>query len=91
MNFHSNDRPMGAELPLEANRQFQIEIDGTADLRLVELLRDGRPIQQWSPAMAAFSISAEDTKFDRAKSAFYLLRVTQADEHKGWSSPIWFG
>jgi hypothetical protein len=91
MNFHSNDRPMGTELPLNAKRQFQLKIDGTAELSLVELLRDGRPVQKWSPGKNTFSITAEDSGFDDSQSAFYHVRVTQTDTHKGWTSPIWFG
>ena len=89
MKFHSNDRPMGAELPRHAPREFAIEIDGTANLQTVELLRNGRPIQQWQPGTSAFSITAADN--DQTDPAFYLVRVTQTDEHKGWTSPIWFG
>ncbi len=91
MDFRSNDQPMGAELPLYAQREFHIEIDGTSEVQLVELLRDGRPIKQWSPDKQAFSVVAEDTDFDPSQTAFYLVRVKQADKHKGWSSPIWFG
>ncbi len=91
MNFHCGESPMGAELKLDAKRQFQIEIDGTAKLQLVELLRDGHPIHTWSPGKSEFSVVADDTVADPSRTAFYLVRVTQEDQHKGWTSPIWFG
>ena len=91
MNFSSNRRGMGAQLPIAAKRQFQIELDGTTELRLVELLRDGRSIMQWRPGKSRFSIEAHDANAELDRSAFYLVRVTQADNHKGWTSPIWFG
>lgn len=28
---------------------------------------------------------------DQSKAAFYLVRVTQEDKQKGWTSPIWIG
>ena len=91
MVLHSNGRPMGAELPKDAKREFEIEIDGTATLRTVELLRDGRSIEKWFPGEKAFSVTAEDTDVDQSQPAFYLVRVTQEDKHQGWTSPIWFG
>jgi hypothetical protein len=91
MKFQSGSRPMGAELPLDAPRRFLIEVDGTASLRSVELLRDGRPLRVWSPGATAFSVEVQDACADPAASAFYLVRAEQTDKHKGWTSPIWFG
>ena len=49
------------------------------------------PIKEWMPDKKEFTLEAEDVDFDAEKSAFYLVRVKQADEHQGWTSPIWFG
>lgn len=91
MRFQSNGKMMGSELPLDAKRSFQLDVDGTTRLQSVELLRNGHPIQKWTPNSNAFAGAAEDTDVDRSKSAFYILRVKQSDEHQGWTSPIWFG
>ena len=91
MHFHCGGQPMGAELQLDTKRKFQIEIDGTAKLRTVELLRDGVPIKTWNPDQAEFSVTALDAEADRSKAAYYLVRVTQEDDHQGWTSPIWIG
>ena len=91
VRFHSSDRPMGSELPVDAPRQFQIEVDGTATLGEVELLRDGRPIQRWTPGTKHVELSAEDERTTKERTSFYLVRVTQTDNHKAWTSPIWFG
>ena len=91
MHLHSNRHPMGSELPLSAPRHFRIELDGTADLKRVELLRDGNPIQQWSPRAQRFEIETTDHEANQSVTSFYLVRVTQSDAHQGWTSPIWFG
>ena len=91
MQFQSNMRPLGSDLPLSAERRFAIEVDGTNELTRVELLRDGRPIQHWSPRNAQFAIETVDTAIDRSRPAFYLVRAAQSDGHKAWTSPIWFG
>ena len=67
------------------------DVESLPKLRTVELVRDGRPIQEWTPGRPEFSITADDTDFDESKTGFYLVRVTQDDEHQGWTSPIWFG
>jgi hypothetical protein len=53
--------------------------------------RDGHSIQQWSPRGNQFEIEAADVEANLARTAFYLARVKQADGHRGWTSPIWFG
>ena len=87
--FHCQDQPMGSELPREADRAFRFEIEGTTDLESVELLRDGEPIDTWTPNGPRFSTEAADRRYEA--SAFYLLRAKQVDRHQAWTSPIWFG
>jgi len=89
MDFAADGQPMGSELPVDAPREFHLDIDGTAELCSVELLRDGRTWLHWQPGSPRFQADAEDR--ETTGPAFYLVRVTQADGHKGWTSPIWFG
>jgi len=89
MEFDSNGHPMGSELPEDGNRRFHLKIDGTAELSSVELLRDGNPWLRWAPGESSFAAEVEDE--ETCESAFYLIRTTQVDGHKGWTSPIWFG
>ena len=91
MQFHSDGQPMGAELPLSAERRFRLEMEGTTELQSVELLRDGRSVQRWSPRASRFEIETVDLTADPEVTSFYLARVTQSDGNKGWTSPIWFG
>jgi len=88
MKFLANGQPMGSELPVDAPREFRLEIDGTAELCSVELLRNGRTWLRWQPGSNSFQAEAEDR--ETTAPAFYLVRVTQTDGHKGWTTPTWF-
>lgn len=90
LGFRSGPHPMGSALPLAADRIFHIQIDGTAPLATVELLRNGEPLRSWSPkSTTTWSIETHDRDTDQA--AFYLVRVKQSDQQQAWTSPIWFG
>ncbi len=89
MNFQSNGQPVGAELPIDARRVFRVEVDAAGPLDRVELLRDGRPLQTWTPTGSQFTTEATDD--ESSAGAFYLVRARQQDGHQGWTSPIWFG
>ncbi len=89
MNLQSNGQPLGAELPIDAPRVFSIEVDAAGPLDRVELLRDGRTLQTWTPTGSQFTTQAKDD--ESSASAFYLVRARQQDGHQGWTSPIWFG
>jgi len=82
---------MGRELPQSAPRSFNIRVDGTAKLASVELLRDGCPVETWTPGGGVFEQEAEDEHGSADTPSFYLVRVKQDDGHIGWTSPIWFG
>jgi len=91
VRFDSNGRPMGSELAVGMPRTFDVSVDGTAPLDCVELLRDGRPIQNCSPDARRLEAQFEDADAGCAAEHFYLVRVRQADGHTAWTSPIWFG
>ena len=88
MKFESNGQPMGSEFPAGEIRQFSLNIEGTANLKSVEILRNGKSWLKWSPHKKQFQIEAEDKTNNTP--AFYLVRVIQENGHKGWTSPIWF-
>lgn len=97
--------PMGSELStaskpgLHINRHLSGYVAGTAPLKKVELIRNGVVLNSFK-AEGTFMDFAYDDMVDLAKVcikapeggalfAFYYLRVTQADGHMAWSSPIW--
>ena len=44
-----NGQPMGSELPFEADRSFEVAVEGADSLEMLELLRNGRTIQRCFP------------------------------------------
>ena len=97
--------PMGTELStaqkpgLHINRHLSGYVAGTKPLKKVEIIRNGEVIQTFRSEtnfldfayddmddLAKVSVKAPDTGM---LFVFYYLRVTQADGHMAWSSPIW--
>lgn len=98
VSFSSDGHPMGSELPASAERMFHIEADGTDTIATVELLKDGKPVNTWKPGTKTFSVDYVAEKAIEPSgvhvensSTFYLVRVTQQDGYRAWTSPIWFG
>jgi hypothetical protein len=96
---------MGSEIDtksrpgLEAIRYITGYCVGTCNLTEVALIRNGKVWQQLKPDGDRITIEVEDQdslssialegKGDNPPFAYYYLRVTQADGHIAWSSPIW--
>ena len=103
--FFLAGHPMGTELTtatkpgLHINRHLSGCIAGTAPLKKVELVRNGEVIKTLTPKANFIDFEYDDLEelskvclkapSTNALFAFYYLRVTQADGHMAWSSPIW--
>jgi hypothetical protein len=97
--------PMGSELStaqkpgLHVVRHLSGYVAGTTPLKKVELIRNGAVLKTFSSASLSLDFEHDDMddlvkiclKVPDAKTpfVFYYLRVTQADGHMAWSSPIW--
>jgi hypothetical protein len=97
---------MGKELStadkpgLLINRHLNGYIAGTCDLVKVEIIRNGKVIQTYTPDTGyAFEFAFDDSsplqqvvlpgKNKKPPFVYYYLRVTQEDGHMAWTSPIW--
>ena len=97
--------PMGSELTtavkpgLHINRHLAGFVAGTSALKKVEIVRNGEVIKTFSSKTNFLDFEYDDLE-DLSKAsikapdtgtlfAFYYVRVTQADGHMAWSSPIW--
>jgi len=96
---------MGSELDttvkpgLQVNRHITGFVAGTAPIKSVELIRNGKVLKQFTPKATSFdfvlddmdplSSVAVDAKDKKPPFVFYYLRVMQEDGHQAWSSPIW--
>lgn len=99
------EQPMGSELSsgvkpgLHVNRHLSGYVAGTANLKQVELIRNGKVLMKFTPKshildfeyddMVALQDIVIDAQDKKPPFVFYYLRVTQEDGHMAWSSPIW--
>jgi len=84
---------------LEFNRYITGYCVGTQPLTEVAIIRNGKVWRQLKPNGDRLDIETEDTDplssitldgtEEKPPFAYYYLRVTQADGHIAWSSPIW--
>lgn len=97
--------PMGSETDtqkkhgLNVNRHLSGYVAGTSKLKTVEIIRNGKVLQTYTPKDYHFEFEYDDmtplesvavTPKDKAPPfVFYYIRVTQDDGHLAWSSPIW--
>lgn len=105
VGLHIAGAPMGSELStkvkpgLAINRHITGYVAGCAPLKSIELIRNGDVIKTF-PTKSYFLDFAHDDMEHLSKTVlpggegkphfvFYYLRVTQADGHIAWSSPIW--
>lgn len=104
VGFYIAGHPMGSELSTEkkpglaVNRHISGYVATTADIKTIEIVRNGEVLHTFTPQGYYFDYHHDD--MDKLSQitikgkgehpfAYYYLRVTQADEHMAWSSPIW--
>jgi hypothetical protein len=96
---------MGSELNtgtkhgLRVNRHISGHVAGTANLKTVEIIRNGKVIKTFEPNDYSLSFTYDDLsplekvvitpKDKKAPFVYYYIRVVQEDGHTAWSSPIW--
>ena len=90
-DFTVNGLSMGSEgtHSNEADLYFSTALHGTAPIERVEIISNGRTVwraepNDWDVALNEIPLSPPDNE-----SAYYYLRLKQADGHRAWLSPIW--
>ncbi len=97
--------PMGSELNtaskpgLAYNRHITGYAVGTASIKEVLIIRNGKPFHTFNPKDDSYEFAFDDeeplektvlkSKGDRPPFAYYYMRVLQEDGHIAWTSPIW--
>ncbi|MFI0435603.1 MAG: DUF3604 domain-containing protein [Parachlamydiaceae bacterium] len=84
---------------LVINRHLSGYVAGTAKLKKVEIVRNGKVIKTFEPDHYSVEFTYDDmillekvafpSKDKRPPFVYYYLRATQEDGHMAWSSPIW--
>jgi hypothetical protein len=97
--------PMGSETStavkhgLVVNRHLSGYVAGTTILSKVEIIRNAKVIKTFECSEYSMNFTYDDmtplerivvdAKDKKPPFAYYYVRVTQADGHMAWSSPIW--
>ena len=105
LGFTIAGHQMGSELStatkpgLAITRYISGYVAGTTPVEKIEIIRNGEILHTYTPQCASYdfefddlhdlhNISLQDPK-ENTLFSFYYIRVTQADGHMAWSSPIW--
>jgi hypothetical protein len=91
LDFRVNDTFMGGETPAKGAPRVTVSVESDADLERLEIVRDHRIVYAVPGAgrKASFQFVDQTKNPDRRAVSYYYLRITQKDEGKVWSSPIW--
>lgn len=103
VGFYVAGHMMGSELStalkpgLNLNRHISGYVAGTANIKEIEIIRNGTVIKTFQPTTYHYDFYHDDMDpMDEITLnnggnpfIFYYLRVTQVDDHIAWSSPIW--
>lgn len=89
LDFRVNGASMGSEIRASAAPAIEVTAIGTAPLREVEIVKDGRSAHRVRPNAESVEFTWRDPEYQAGKSAYYYLRVLQANGEEAWSSPVW--
>ncbi len=79
---------MGASVAVTGGARLRIHTVGTAPIRRVDIIKNGRYIYTAEPGQSEANITFSDPQATPGES-YYYVRVLQHDGQLAWSSPIW--
>ncbi|MEZ5355329.1 MAG: DUF3604 domain-containing protein [Bryobacteraceae bacterium] len=79
---------MGAEMSTAAPPRLEIDVDGTAPIVKLELIRNGAVIHSRTPGASSARFSYVDSA-PRSGESYYHVRLVQENRQIAWSSPVW--
>lgn len=88
VSFKIGEALMGQEIALGSDQAATLEVSvlGTDQVK-VEVVKNNEVVFTTESDTKACDFTFTDE--ERTASDYYYIRVTQADEHMAWSSPIW--
>jgi len=88
--FRAGEHWMGSILALEKIPAFQYEVEGTASLKEIDVIRDGAIVRTIANPGNGRFMRGEITNLKPLNGKTWIyLRVKQHDGQQAWSSPIW--
>jgi hypothetical protein len=90
LGFWLDGREMGEEYSSSSVLHGRVVVAGTDTIDRVEVFRDGHTLTGVFPGTAATdTFQFTEPAVPGGETRSYYVRVTQADGHLAWSSPIW--
>ncbi len=86
LDFRMSGTLMGDELLGETNPDIVADVRACAPVASVDIIKNGGVVHSVHNLPEDCSIAWRDTS---GEPGWYMLRVTQSDHQKAWSSPIW--
>ncbi len=90
LRVDSSGHLMGGILSTRAPREFIVSIEGTTDITSVELIHNGEVVDAQEPKGRVWEGELNEVTRLGHSPGWYVVRVTQQDGHRAWSSPFWF-
>jgi hypothetical protein len=87
--FAVDGHMMGSEYTSKAAPQIAGEVVGTADIERIEINKNSEVVQTIQGTGSSMNFRWTDANFHAGDSAFYFVRVFQADGEEAVSSPVW--
>jgi hypothetical protein len=88
LDVRSGTHVMGDELKTKLAPVLQLNVEGTADLAKVEVLRDSKVVHTVRPKGRTYRGTWTDPN-PVAGMHYYYVRVVQSDGEIAWASPLW--
>ncbi|MEM6497155.1 MAG: DUF3604 domain-containing protein [Pseudomonadota bacterium] len=82
---------MGDEVSDGGPFSLSISVDGTTDIKTIQVLNDGKVVHEVSPSSISAQVSWTEAQQARpGKTTAYWVRVIQDNNEEAVSSPIWW-
>ncbi len=89
LHFFGDGEMQGSILGPRSSVKLSGEVESKSEgVALVELVDNGAVIQSWPPEQAA-ALRFDTTQDIEDEPHYFYIRVTLANDHRAWSSPIW--
>ena len=88
LDFTLGDHLMGEEVAMQGTPEFQVNVEGTAPIARIDVIKDGKFVYTINPNVRAAKFTYRDQNY-KGEESYYYVRVIQSDKNMAWASPIW--
>lgn len=85
----SGEHLMGDEFETSDKPSISIEVEGTAPVAKLHVVRDNKYVYTAEPNERKVRRTFTDSDVKPGQSSYYYVRVEQADGNLAWASPMW--